>query len=68
MTAAVAEELRDSGVRVNAVQPGWLKTAMGGPYAPRPVEEGAERIIEIAMNMSTSVARKFFFNGADHAW
>ena len=39
-----------------------------GPYAPQPVEDGAERIIEIAMNTSANVPGKFFFNGAEHPW
>jgi len=30
--------LKDSGVAMNALDPGWLKTDMGGPNAPNTVE------------------------------
>lgn len=30
--------LKDSGVAINALDPGWLKTEMGGPNAPNSVE------------------------------
>ncbi len=37
-TRDLAYELRDSGVLVNALDPGWLKTDLGGPDADHPVE------------------------------
>jgi NAD(P)-dependent dehydrogenase (short-subunit alcohol dehydrogenase family) len=33
---------------VNAVDPGWIKTNMGGPQAPDPVELGAETQVWLA--------------------
>lgn len=39
MTRVVAKELAARNIRVNAIAPGWLKTAMGGAEAP--VEPGA---------------------------
>lgn len=33
---------------VNGVDPGWIKTAMGGPQAPDPVELGAETQVWLA--------------------
>lgn len=40
---AVADDPR--GLRVNAVCPGWVRTGMGGPAAPRSVEQGAASIL-----------------------
>jgi NAD(P)-dependent dehydrogenase (short-subunit alcohol dehydrogenase family) len=44
LTRMLAEALRDDGVLVNAVCPGWVATDMGGPGG-RPVEEGAASVI-----------------------
>jgi NAD(P)-dependent dehydrogenase (short-subunit alcohol dehydrogenase family) len=48
VTRIFSEELRDHGVLVNSVCPGWVKTEMGGPDAERPVEEGADTIVWLA--------------------
>jgi NAD(P)-dependent dehydrogenase (short-subunit alcohol dehydrogenase family) len=42
LTRILASELRGSGILVNSVCPGWVRTDMGGSGAPRPVEEGAD--------------------------
>jgi NAD(P)-dependent dehydrogenase (short-subunit alcohol dehydrogenase family) len=45
MTRLLAEELRPRGVLVNATDPGWCRTDMGGPGAPRSVEQGAASVL-----------------------
>ena len=40
--------LKDKGIAVNSVCPGWCRTEMGGPSAPRSVEEGAAGIVWLA--------------------
>ncbi|HTN43569.1 MAG TPA: SDR family oxidoreductase [Nitrospiria bacterium] len=47
MTVQFAEDL-GGRVRVNSVCPGWVRTGMGGPGAPRSVERGAESIVWLA--------------------
>jgi len=45
MARLLAEKLRPRGVLVNAIDPGWVRTEMGGPSAPRSVEQGATSVL-----------------------
>lgn len=48
LTRIVAAEVQGTNVKVNAVCPGWVRTAMGGPHAPRSIEQGADTIVWLA--------------------
>ena len=48
LTRIVADELRGTNILVNAMCPGWVKTEMGGPNAPVPVERGADTAVWLA--------------------
>jgi NAD(P)-dependent dehydrogenase (short-subunit alcohol dehydrogenase family) len=44
LTQLIAVEIK-SDIKINAVDPGWVSTDMGGPSAPRTPEQAAESIL-----------------------
>jgi NAD(P)-dependent dehydrogenase (short-subunit alcohol dehydrogenase family) len=45
MARLFAEELRPRGILVNATDPGWVRTEMGGSGAPRSIAQGAASVL-----------------------
>jgi NAD(P)-dependent dehydrogenase (short-subunit alcohol dehydrogenase family) len=50
ITCLLAAALKENGIAVNSVCPGWCRTDMGGAGAPRSAEEGAAGIVWLAAN------------------
>ena len=48
LTLTLANSVEGTNVLVNAGCPGWVRTEMGSPDAPRSAEEGAEGIVWLA--------------------
>ena len=47
-TVHLADELRNTGIKVNSAHPGWVKTDMGGENAPVEVADGALTSVRLA--------------------
>jgi len=47
-TVCLAHDLRDTKIKVNAADPGWVKTAMGGPGALLEVSEGGKSSVRLS--------------------
>ena len=68
LTATLSAEVKGQGILVNSMSPGWVRTDMGGPDAPRGVEEGAETAVWLALLPSTGPTGKFFRDRKPIPW
>ncbi|MGE5153330.1 MAG: SDR family oxidoreductase [Bdellovibrio bacteriovorus] len=68
LTRILADELRDTDVKVNSVCPGWVRTDMGGPQATLSVAEGARGIVWAATLPDEGPSGGFFRHGVPIAW
>lgn len=48
LTRVLADELRADGVLVNSACPGWVRTELGGPDAPRAVQDATDTVLWLA--------------------
>jgi NAD(P)-dependent dehydrogenase (short-subunit alcohol dehydrogenase family) len=68
VTRLVADAGRNRNVLVNAVDPGWVRTDMGGALAPRSVEVGADTIVWCATLPDGGPTGGFFRDRQEVPW
>ncbi len=68
LTLMLANAARERNVLVNAASPGWVRTEMGGPSAPRTVVEGADTLVWLAMLPDDGPRGGLFMDRKPLAW
>jgi NAD(P)-dependent dehydrogenase (short-subunit alcohol dehydrogenase family) len=68
LTRVLADELKGMNILVNSVDPGWVKTDMGGSGAVLTPEQGAETIVWLATLPDGGPTGSFFKEKRPIAW
>jgi NAD(P)-dependent dehydrogenase (short-subunit alcohol dehydrogenase family) len=68
LTRTFAAELQGTGILVNSMCPGWVKTDMGGPNAPLTVEQAADTAVWLATLPDDGPNGGFFRDRQPIAW
>lgn len=68
LTRILAAEFIGSGILVNSMNPGWVRTDMGGASAPRTVEQGADTAVWLAMLSDNGPNGRFFCDRKPIPW
>lgn len=68
LTVRLAAELPAGAVKVNAMCPGWVRTRMGGPGAPRSPEKGADTAVWLATLPADGPTGGFFRDRKPIRW
>ena len=67
LTVRAAQDL-PSFIKVNAIDPGWVRTRMGGDQAPRTVQDGADTAIWLATLPEDGPTGGFFRDRQPAQW
>jgi NAD(P)-dependent dehydrogenase (short-subunit alcohol dehydrogenase family) len=67
-TRQLAAATHGRNVLVNSADPGWVRTTMGGPSAPRSVEQGADTLVWLATLPARGPTGGFFSDRTPIDW
>ncbi len=68
LTRTLAAELAGTNIKVNTMSPGWVRSDMGGPSAPRSLEQGADSAVWLATLPDDGPSGGFFKDRSPIAW
>jgi NAD(P)-dependent dehydrogenase (short-subunit alcohol dehydrogenase family) len=67
-TLHLAEAMKDSPIKVNSAHPGWVKTDLGGEYAPMSIEDGVKTIVNLSTLDENGPTGAFIHLGESLPW
>jgi NAD(P)-dependent dehydrogenase (short-subunit alcohol dehydrogenase family) len=68
-TRCLAADLRSAGVIVISIHPGWIQTDMGGPYAPRTLDDTMPGMLRVIDGLTLRDTGQFFnWDGKHIPW
>jgi NAD(P)-dependent dehydrogenase (short-subunit alcohol dehydrogenase family) len=67
-TLHLAGALKDTKIKVNSAHPGWVKTDLGGEYAPMTIEEGAKTLVDLSILDENGISGGFIHLGNTLPW
>ena len=67
-TIHLAHALKNTNIKVNAAHPGWVKTTLGGEYAPMELKDGAKTIVDLCLIGSDGPNSDFIHLGNSLPW
>jgi NAD(P)-dependent dehydrogenase (short-subunit alcohol dehydrogenase family) len=68
LTLTLAAEVKDAGILVNSMSPGWVRTDMGGDEAPRSVKDGADTAVWLCLLPSSGPTGQFYRDRQPIPW
>jgi NAD(P)-dependent dehydrogenase (short-subunit alcohol dehydrogenase family) len=68
VTRVLAAETEGLGILINSVDPGWVRTSMGGTGASRTVQKGAETAVWLATLADSGPTGGFFRDRKTIPW
>jgi NAD(P)-dependent dehydrogenase (short-subunit alcohol dehydrogenase family) len=68
LTRLIAQEVDPAEIKINSVCPGWVRTRMGGPTAPRSEEQAVSGIMWAALLDEYGPTGGFFRDGKEINW
>jgi NAD(P)-dependent dehydrogenase (short-subunit alcohol dehydrogenase family) len=67
-TIHLADELKDTAIKVNSAHPGWVKTEMGTDAAPMEIPDGAKTSVDLALIGPDGPNGRFIHLGEELPW